>query len=139
MENINFYKARFGKEPPLKKLRPTPAVTEQYYGIGDEDKQEEQKMNLKKNIYEANQGNLLPPIYYILGCNIFSVPAIHNPLDIAPADDLHLVYCYELEAEFETENTGNKENISPIKKYLASLGDNNLRESRVNNLINQRT
>lgn len=30
VEDINFYKAKFGKEPPCKKVKPSPAVTEKH-------------------------------------------------------------------------------------------------------------
>lgn len=33
VEDVNFYKAKFGKEPPRKKVKPSPAVTEKHYGI----------------------------------------------------------------------------------------------------------
>lgn len=36
VEDINFYKAKFGKEPPHKKVKPSPAVTEKHYGIDNQ-------------------------------------------------------------------------------------------------------
>lgn len=125
MEDINFYKAKFGKEPPLKKLRPTPAVAEQYYGIDDleKHKMEEHKMNLKRNIYDANQGNPMPPIYYILGSETDydnSLQAVHNLPDILPVDDINLVYSHE--QEVESEVIKNKD-ISPLKNHPPSLDD----------------
>lgn len=72
VEDINFYKAKFGKMPPRKRVKPSPAVTEKHHGIDNLTKLniEQHKMNLKRNIYLANQGNSLPPIYHILGNKI---------------------------------------------------------------------
>ena len=59
VEDIKFYKAKFGMEPPCKKVKRSPAVTEKHYGIDNLTKLtvEQHKINLKRNIYLANQGN----------------------------------------------------------------------------------
>ena len=51
VEDINFYKAKFGKEPPRKKVKPSPAVTEKHYGIDNLTKLsiKQHKINLKRN------------------------------------------------------------------------------------------
>ena len=52
VEDINFYKAKFDKEPPCKKVKPSPAVTEKHYGIDNLTKLtiEQHKINLKRFI-----------------------------------------------------------------------------------------
>ena len=78
VEDINFYKAKFGKEPPRKKVKPSPAVTEKHYGIDNLTKLniEKHKINLKRNIYLANQGSSLPQIYHILGNTTDNHPSV---------------------------------------------------------------
>ena len=106
VEDINFYKAKFGKEPPRKKVKPSPAVTEKHYGIDNLTKLniEQHKINLKRNIYLANQGNSLPPIYHILGNNTdnhTSVAATHELPHTMEADDINIVYSHEIDVETE--------------------------------------
>ena len=126
VEDINFYKANFGKEPPHKKVKPSPSVTEKHYGIDNLTKLkiEQQKINLKRNIYLAIQGNSLPPIYHILGNktdNHPSVEATHELPHIMEADDINIVYSHEIEVETEEENTESM--ISLIKNHPAYLHD----------------
>lgn len=126
VEDIHFYKAKFGKEPPRKKVKPSPAVTEKHYGIDNLSKLniEQHKMNLKRNIYLANHGNSLPPIYHILGNktdNHPSVAATRELLHAMEADDINIVYIHEIEVKTEEENT--ESIISPIKNHPASLHD----------------
>ena len=126
VEDINFYKARFGKEPPCKKVKPSPAVTEKHYGIDNPTKLtiEQHKINLKRNIYLANQGNSLPPIYHILGNKTDthpSVAATHELPHTMEADDINIVYSHEIEVRTYEENTESM--ISPIKNHPASLHD----------------
>ena len=33
VEDINFYRAKSGKAPPKKKLKPSPSALEKYYGV----------------------------------------------------------------------------------------------------------
>ena len=126
VEDIN-YKAKFGKEPPRKNVKPSPAVTDKHYGIDNLTKVniEKHKINLKRNIYLANQGNSLPPIYHILGNktdNHPSVAATHELPHTMEADDMNIVYSHEIEVEtIEEENTETV--ISPIKNHPASLHD----------------
>ena len=124
VEDINFYKAKFGKEPPRKKVKPSSAVTEKHYGIDSLTKLniERHKINLKRNIHLANQGNSLPPIYHILGNktdNHPSVAATHELPHTIKVDDINIVYSHEIEVETEEENTESV--ISPIKNHPASL------------------
>ena len=126
VEDINFYKAKFGKEPPCKKVKPSPAVTEKHYGIDNLTKLtiEQHKINLKRNIYLANQGNSLPPIYHILGNKTDthpSVAATHELPHTMEADDINIVYSHEIEVITDAENT--EIMISPIKNHPASLHD----------------
>ena len=126
VEDINFYKAKFGKEPPCKKVKPSPAVTEKHYGIDNLTKLtiEQHKINLKRNIYLANQGNSLPPIYHILGNKTDthpSVAATHELPHTMEADDISIVYSHEIEVITDEENT--EIMISPIKNHPASLHD----------------
>lgn len=126
VEDINFYKAKFGKEPPCKKVKPSPAVTEKHYGIDNLTKLtiEQHKINLKRNIYLANQGNSLPPIYHILGNKTDthpSVAATHELPHTMEADDINIVYSHEIEVITDEENT--EIMISPIKNHPASLHD----------------
>ena len=126
VEDINFYKAKFGKEPPRKKVKPSPAVTEKHYGIDDLTKLniEQHKINLKRNIYLANQGNSLPPIYHILGNKTENHPPVAATNELPhtmEADDIHIVYSHEIEVETEEENT--ESIVSPIKNHPVSLHD----------------
>ena len=104
VEDINFYKAKFGKGPPRKKVKPSPAVTEKHYGIDNLTKLniEQQKINLKRNISIAKQGNSLPPIYHILGNKTDNHPSVATTHEIPhtlEADDINIVYRHEIEVE----------------------------------------
>lgn len=123
---MNFYKAKFGKEPPKKKVKPSPAVTEKHYGIDSTSKLniEAHKLNLKKNIYLANQGNPLPPVYHIIGSKSADPPSAvptHNLPDVMAPDHIDITYSYEVEVE--TEKDKEVKLISPIKNHPASLHD----------------
>ena len=92
VEDINFYKAKFGKEPPRKKVKPSPAVTEKHYGIDDLAKLniKQHKINLKRNIYLANQGNSIPPIYHILGNKAENHPSVAATHELPPGGVLDI-------------------------------------------------
>lgn len=94
---------------------------------------DQHKINLKINIYLANQGNSLPPVYHILGNktdNHPSVAATHELPHTMEADERNVVYSHEIEVETEEENT--ESIISPINNHPASLHDI-LSKSRINN------
>lgn len=88
---------------------------------------EEHKINLKRNIYDANQGSPLPPIYHILGSKenyTISETVLHNLPDFMTADGINLVFCLEIQVDFEDNERNKQENIiSPIKDHPASLSD----------------
>ena len=70
IEQIHFYKSRFGEQPPTKKFRATPSVSEQFFGVTSSDVSEEtrkqMKQNLKMEILAANNDKFMPPVYYLL-------------------------------------------------------------------------
>lgn len=70
VEEIHFYKSRFGEQPPAKKFRATPSVSEQFFGVTSNDVSEEagkqMKQNLKMATLAANNDKSMPPVYYLL-------------------------------------------------------------------------
>ena len=70
IEQIHFYRSRFGEQPPAKKFRATPSVSEQFFGVTSSDVSEEtqkqMKQNLKMEIRAANNDKFMPPVYYLL-------------------------------------------------------------------------
>jgi len=47
IEDVNFYKAKFGKRPPTAKLHPSPSVTEKFFGLSEDDKRTLNNFKLK--------------------------------------------------------------------------------------------
>ncbi|PFX15072.1 hypothetical protein AWC38_SpisGene20729 [Stylophora pistillata] len=127
VEDINFYKAKVGKEPPTKKFHPSPSVTESFYGTTQHDKRtmDELKMNLKRDLFYANHGNPMPPIFYILAQkDILPQSPLQQELpDFLPADDPHLAYSFNVDIEDITEHENVRAIVSPIKSNPASLHD----------------
>ena len=136
---MNFYKAKFGKEPPTKKLKPSPSVTEKYYGVDDFTKHiiNDFKLNLKRDIYLANQGKPLPPVFYLLesattDCN--TVQPVESLSDAMPFDHADILYSHEV--EIETVNDEEENIVSPIKNHPASLYDILAQADAIINSIN---
>lgn len=127
VEDINFYKAKVGKEPPTKKFHPSPSVTESFYGTTQHDKRtmDELKMNLKRDLFYANHGNPMPPIFYILAQkDILPQSPLQQELpDFLPADDPHLAYSVNVDIEDITEHENVRTIVSPIKSNPDSLHD----------------
>ncbi|XP_022799017.1 uncharacterized protein LOC111337053, partial [Stylophora pistillata] len=128
VEDINFYKAKVGKEPPTKKFHPSPSVTEGFYGTTQHDKRtmDELKMNLKRDLFYANHGNPMPPIFYILAQKdtLPQLPLQQELPDFLPVDDPHLAYSFNVDIEDVTEHENDvREIVSPIKSNPASLHD----------------
>ena len=66
-EDINIYKAKFGKEPPKKKFKPSPSVAERKYSFNfEEDKDFERKIKLKNDLLTANERSTLPPVFHLI-------------------------------------------------------------------------
>lgn len=70
IEQIHFYRSRFGEQPAAKKSRATPLVSEQFLGVTSSDVSEEtrkqMKQNLKMEIIAVNNHKFMPPVYYLL-------------------------------------------------------------------------
>lgn len=75
IEQIHFYRSRFGEQPAGKKSRATPSVSvslslQQFLGVTSSDVSEEtrkqMKQNLKMEIIAANNYKFMPPVYYLL-------------------------------------------------------------------------
>ena len=66
-EDINIYKAKFGKEPPKKKFKPSPSVAARKYSFNfEEDKDFERKIKLKNDLLIANERSTLPPVFHLM-------------------------------------------------------------------------
>lgn len=67
VEQMNFYKSKFGEHPPTKKLRASPSVSEKFFGATGDDTSDETvevgKQDLKLAILGANSIKSMPPIY----------------------------------------------------------------------------
>lgn len=70
MNKYIFINQEFGEQPPAKKFRATPTVSEQFFGVSRNDVSEETvkqlKQNLKMAILAANNDKSMPPVYYLL-------------------------------------------------------------------------
>lgn len=63
----NIYKAKFGKEPPKKKFKPSPSVAERKYSFTfEEDEDLERKIKLKNDLLIANERSSLPPVFHLI-------------------------------------------------------------------------
>ena len=125
IEDINFYKVKECKQPPTKRLRPSPSVAKHYYG-SNSDKQflNEQKLKLKKSIFCANYGKPMPPFTYISTMN--NPSDMENPLPQELPDCMldHnplLAYSFNLDVETVTAVENVKQIVSPVKTNPASL------------------
>ena len=66
-EDINIYKGKFGKEPPKKKFKPSPSVSERKYSFNfEEDKDFERKIKLTNDLLPANERSTLPPVFHLI-------------------------------------------------------------------------
>ena len=66
-EDINICKAKFGKEPPKKKFKPSPSVAERKYSFTfEEDKDFERKIKLKNDLLITNERSFLPPVFHLI-------------------------------------------------------------------------
>ena len=54
MGEIHFYKLKFGEQPPAKKFRATPTVSEQCFGVSRNDVSEETDKQMKQNLKDGN-------------------------------------------------------------------------------------
>ena len=65
-EDMNIYKAKFGKEPPKKKFKPSPSVSERKYSFNfEEDKDFERKIKFTNDL-TANECSTLPPVFHLI-------------------------------------------------------------------------
>ncbi|PFX19717.1 hypothetical protein AWC38_SpisGene15847 [Stylophora pistillata] len=102
---------------------------EKYFAIADLEKRKDggTQNNLKRNIHGANQGSPLPPILHIFSSKenyILSETVVHDLPDVMTADDINLVFCHEIQVDFEENERTKQENIrSPIRDHPASLSD----------------
>ena len=66
-EDINICKAKFGKELPKKKFKPSPSVAERKYSFSfEEDDDFERKIKLKNDLLTANERSILPPVFHLI-------------------------------------------------------------------------
>ncbi|KAL9986636.1 hypothetical protein ACROYT_G000807 [Oculina patagonica] len=70
IEQVHFYKSRFGEQTPTKKFRATPSVSEEFFGVASNKKAVEvSKQHLKMAVLAANCDKPMPPVYYLLKNN----------------------------------------------------------------------
>ena len=66
-EEIHIYQSKFGQEPPKKKQKPSPSVTERIYSFHlDDNKDFERKIKLKNDLLTADELSSLPPVFLLI-------------------------------------------------------------------------
>ena len=106
-EDINIYKAKFGKEPPKKKFKPSPSVAERKYSFTfEEDKDFERKIKLKNDLLIANERSSLSPVFHLitgkLPNELESVQQSSQELS-HEMQDIDLAHASEVEVEASTK------------------------------------
>ena len=106
-EDINIYKAKFGKEPPKKKFKPSPSVAARKYSFNfEEDKDFERKIKLKNDLLIANERSTLPPVFHLITGKL---PNEQESLQQSSQElrhemqDIDLAHALEVEVETSTE------------------------------------
>ena len=128
IEQIHFYKSRFGEQPPTKKFRATPSVSEQFFGVTSNDASEEacelRKQHLKMEILAANYDKPMPPVYYLLKSKCSETECTFAETHELPKelkqDDPRLLPSYVTDIEATPPASMSSENVTLPQLSLAS-------------------
>ena len=106
-EDINIYKAKFGKEPPKKKFKPSPSVAERKYSFTfEEDKDFERKIKLKNDLLITNERSSLPPVFHLITGKLPNELESVQQSSQEPShemQDIDLAHALEVEVETSTK------------------------------------
>ena len=129
IEQIHFYKSRFGEQPPTKKFRATPSVSEQFFGVtysndASEEACELRKQHLKMEILAANYDKPMPPVYYLLKSKCSETECTFADTHELPKelkqDDPRLLPSYVTDIEATPPASISSENVTLPQLSLAS-------------------
>ena len=121
IEEIHFYKSKFGEQPPAKKFRATPTVSEHFFRVSKNDVSEEtdkqMKQNLKMAILAANNDKPIPPVYYLLKSKFMEYECAFDETHELPKeldeDDPRLLPSYATDVEATPYVQISSDNVSP--------------------------
>ena len=102
----NIYKAKFGKEPPKKKLKPSPLVAERKYSFNfEEDKDFERKTKIKNDLPIANECSSLPPVFHLITGKLPNeLESVQQSSQLShEMKDIDLAHALEVEVETSTK------------------------------------